>query len=123
MKLYIEANLPEPNAKDFSEEAIEAIKKYLLKTDGKAFVLFTSYSMLKKFAENLEGWLDENEMELLTQGSGVDRASLLEKFKADERSVLFGTDSFWQGVDVEGEALESVIITKLPFKQQKLSFL
>ena len=113
--MYIEADLPEPNAENFTVEATEAIKKYLLKTDGKAFVLFTSYSMLKNFADIMEDWLAENTMELLVQGDGMDRASLLERFKTDQRSVLFGTDSFWQGVDVPGQALSNVIIVRLPF--------
>ena len=115
MRLFVEANLPEPNNPDFIEAASEAIKKYLLKSDGRAFVLFTSYAMLKKTAEYLEGWLAEQEMELLVQGGGVDRSRLLDEFKADVRSVLFGTDSFWQGVDVPGESLSNVIIVKLPF--------
>lgn len=115
VRLFVEANLPEPNNPDFIEAASEAIKKYLLKSDGRAFVLFTSYAMLKKTAEYLEGWLAEQEMELLVQGGGVDRTRLLDEFKADVRSVLFGTDSFWQGVDVPGESLSNVIIVKLPF--------
>ena len=113
--LYIEADLPEPNDADFSDAAVEVIKKYLLKTDGRAFVLFTSYTMLKDMACKLESFLLDNEMELLCQGGDVDRATLLETFRADERSVLFGTDSFWQGVDVPGESLSNVIIVKLPF--------
>jgi len=115
VQMFIEANLPEPNNPDFVEAASEAIKKYLLKSDGRAFVLFTSYVMLKKTAANLEDWLAEQEMELLVQGGGIDRARLLEHFKADVRSVLFGTNSFWQGVDVPGESLSNVIIVKLPF--------
>jgi len=113
--MYIEADLPQPNHVDFIGAAVEAIKKYLLMTDGRAFVLFTSYSMLKDMAGQLAEWLMENKMELLCQGAGVDRSVLLERFKSDERSVLFGTDSFWQGVDVPGEALSNVIITRLPF--------
>ncbi len=113
--LYIEADLPEPNHQDFTPQAVEAIKKYLLKTEGRAFVLFTSYSMLKDMAARLEDWLAENRMELLIQGGGLDRSVLLDEFKSNERSVLFGTDSFWQGVDVPGEALSNVIIVRLPF--------
>ena len=113
--MYIEADLPEPNLVDFTAAAAEAIKKYLLKTDGRAFVLFTSYSMLKELADELAGWLADNKMELLRQGAGVDRSQLLDRFKSDERSVLFGTDSFWQGVDVPGDALSNVIIARLPF--------
>ncbi|HEG43453.1 MAG TPA: helicase [Phycisphaerales bacterium] len=113
--MYVEADLPEPNNKDFHAEAMEKVKKYLLQTDGKAFVLFTSYVMLRKFADGLTDFLAENQMELLTQGGGTDRSTLLEHFKDDHRSVLFGTDSFWQGVDVPGQALSNVIIVRLPF--------
>ncbi|HIJ66891.1 MAG TPA: DEAD/DEAH box helicase family protein [Planctomycetes bacterium] len=113
--MYIEADLPDPNLENFIEAAAETVKKYLLKTGGRAFVLFTSYSMLKKLADELKGWLADNKMELLRQDAGIDRSKLLHRFKADERSVLFGTDSFWQGVDVPGQALSNVIITKLPF--------
>ena len=103
--LYIEADMPDPNAPDFIERAGEAIKKYLLKSAGRAFVLFTSYAMLKRMAERLEEWMDEQAMELLTQGGGLDRDKMLALFKQGSRCVLFGTDSFWQGVDVPGEAL------------------
>jgi ATP-dependent DNA helicase DinG len=113
--LYIERDLPEPNREDFVERACEAVKKYILKTQGRAFVLFTSYQMLENFAKQLAEWFDENDIELLQQGVGLDRTSLLKKFKRDGRFVLFGTDSFWQGVDVAGEALSNVIIVRLPF--------
>ena len=113
--MYVEADLPDPNHEDFQHRAAEAVKKYLLKTDGRAFVLFTSYSMLKGMADKLTDWLTENKMELLCQGSGTDRTTLLDWFRSDNRSVLFGTDSFWQGVDVPGDALSNVIIVRLPF--------
>lgn len=115
VRLYIEADMPDPNAPDFIERAGQAIKKYLLKSKGRAFVLFTSYTMLKRMAEQLEDWLSEQEMMLLTQGGGLDRAKLLAIFKQEKRCVLFGADSFWQGVDVPGEALSNVIIVRLPF--------
>ena len=113
--LYIEADMPDPNAPDFIERAGEAIKKYLLKSGGRAFVLFTSYAMLQRMAERLEDWMDEHAMDLLTQGGGLDRSKMLTLFKQGSRCVLFGTDSFWQGVDVPGEALSNVIIVRLPF--------
>ena len=115
VKMYIETDLPEPNAPAFADGACEAIKKYLLKSDGRAFVLFTSYAMLKEATERLEGWLAEQWMELYVQGGELDRVRMLEYFKQDHRSVLFGTDSFWQGVDVPGESLSNVIIVRLPF--------
>jgi ATP-dependent DNA helicase DinG len=115
VKLYIEANLPDPNEPAFPDAACEAIKKYLLKSQGRAFVLFTSYALLKEAAQQLEGWLAEQQMELFVQGGELDRMEMLESFKQDSRSVLFGTDSFWQGVDVPGESLSNVIIVRLPF--------
>ena len=113
--VYIEKDLPEPNDLEFAAAAVERLKKYILQTSGSAFVLFTSYSMLEEFARRMEGWLAAHYIELLEQGSGMDRGALLRKFKEDRHSVLFGTDSFWQGVDVPGEALSNVIIVRLPF--------
>jgi ATP-dependent DNA helicase DinG len=113
--IYVESELPEPNDEKFIEKACEAVKKYILQTQGRAFVLFTSYKMLGNFAEQLAEWFKENNIELLQQGVGLDRTSLLKRFKMDGRFVLFGTDSFWQGVDVAGEALSNVIIVRLPF--------
>jgi len=113
--LYIEKSLPDPNEKAFIPAAAETLKKYLLRTHGRAFVLFTSYAMLDDLADSLAQWLTENDIELLQQGAGLDRAALLQKFKRPNPSVLFGTDSFWQGVDVPGQALSSVIIVRLPF--------
>jgi len=113
--MYIEKDLPNPNDAAFVEAAAEVLKKYVLKTQGRAFVLFTSYAMLDEMGERLSGWLAENHIELLRQGSGVDRTVLLKRFKKDGKSILFGTDSFWQGVDVPGEALSNVMIVRLPF--------
>ena len=117
--MYIEKDLPEPNDPAFVEAAAETIKKYLLQTRGKAFVLFTSYKMLEAMAECMADWFAENGIELLRQGKAFDRTELLERFKGLGRTrnhcVLFGTDSFWQGVDVRGEALSNVIIVRLPF--------
>jgi ATP-dependent DNA helicase DinG len=113
--IYIEPDLPEPTEKDFEQAAAQTIKKYVRLTNGKAFILFTSYTMLNKMAELLSEWLDEQNIKLLKQGGGADRSRLLHEFKSGPASVLFGTDSFWQGVDVPGEALSNVIIVRLPF--------
>ena len=113
--IYIEPDMPEPNSEGFVEAAAEKIKKYVSMTSGKAFVLFTSYRMLNEAGAILSDWFEEKGIELLMQGSGLDRARLLARFKADTDSVLFGTDSFWQGVDVPGESLSNVIIIRLPF--------
>jgi ATP-dependent DNA helicase DinG len=148
--VYIEKDLPDPNEPTFVEHAAEAIKKYVLQTKGRAFVLFTSYEMLEIIADKLYDWLKVNNIELLQQGAGLDRTALLKRFKSQSRltaeenrgqktedrgqssvirhpssdnfadsavksAVLFGTDSFWQGVDVPGVALSNVIIVRLPF--------
>jgi ATP-dependent DNA helicase DinG len=113
--VYIEKDLPDPNDSAFTEAAAETLKKYILQTAGRAFVLFTSYVMLETMADKLSGWLGENDIELLQQGAGFDRTKLLKRFKSADSCVLFGTDSFWQGVDVPGEALSNVIIVRLPF--------
>ncbi|MHC4738747.1 MAG: ATP-dependent DNA helicase [Planctomycetota bacterium] len=113
--IYIEKDLPNPNEPAFITVAAEAVKKYILQTSGRAFVLFTSYQMLGKIASELADWLAENDIELLQQGAGIDRSILLKRFKTTDNSVLFGTDSFWQGVDVPGAALSNVIIVRLPF--------
>ncbi|MFC1676904.1 ATP-dependent DNA helicase [Planctomycetota bacterium] len=113
--IYIEKSMPNPNDGEFIERAAEAIKKYVKLTKGRAFVLFTSYAMLEKVAEKTEDWFDEQGMKLLQQGAGVDRSGLLKRFKSEQGCVLFGTDSFWQGVDVPGESLSNVIIARLPF--------
>ncbi len=113
--VYIEKGLPDPNAAGFVGAASEVVKKYVQQTGGRAFLLFTSYAMHEEMAEKLHDWLAENDIELLQQGAGVDRTALLKRFKRCETSVLFGTDSFWQGVDVPGEALSNVIIVRLPF--------
>jgi ATP-dependent DNA helicase DinG len=113
--LYVECDLPNPNESEFAEAAAEALKKYLLSTRGRAFVLFTSYQMLRAVADSLADWLADNDFQLLQQGAQLDRRHLLERFRNAEGGVLFGTDSFWQGVDVPGETLSNVIIVRLPF--------
>jgi ATP-dependent DNA helicase DinG len=116
--IYIEKDLPDPNNPAFVEHAAEAIKKYVLQTKGRAFVLFTSYEMLEGIAEKTAEWFASKGIELLQQSSapgGLDRSRLLNHFKTKGNCVLFGTDSFWQGVDVPGVALSNVIIVRLPF--------
>lgn len=116
LTVHVEANLPEPSdMPSFMPAACEAIKKYTLKSAGRAFVLFTAYGLLRTCAERLADFFAEHDMPLLVQGSGMPRSLMLEKFRSMPRSVLFGTDTFWTGVDVPGEALSNVIIVKLPF--------
>ncbi|HEV3444029.1 MAG TPA: helicase C-terminal domain-containing protein [Gemmataceae bacterium] len=116
VELHLFRNLPDPSAapQAFEEAALEKIRDYVARTHGRAFVLFTSYQTMRRAADNLRAWIGEQGLRLLCQGDGMPRMQMIEEFKAGH-AVLFGVDSFWQGVDVQGEALSNVIITKLPF--------
>lgn len=116
-RLILPAEMPDPTEQpaQFEQAVCERIKKYVLQTEGRAFVLFTSYKMLNACAERLTPWLAQQKLSLYSQGDGTPRSLLLERFRNDARAVLFGAESFWQGVDVPGDALQNVIITKLPF--------
>src|SRR3954470_1675842 len=111
-------DMPDPTTAErgaYEKACIEVIQDYAGRTDGRSFVLFTSYDMLRRVAAGLQRWLTSRNLRLLSQADGTPRTQLLDQFKAEPRAVLFGTDSFWQGVDVPGDALQTVIIAKLPF--------
>jgi len=109
--LYLPPNMPDPREPDFPEAAANCIRRVLEITRGRAFCLFTSYSQMRDLYERLLPVLD---FPLLLHGTAP-RNALLEEFRSTPNAVLFGTSSFWQGVDVQGEALSCVIIDKLPF--------
>lgn len=114
--LILLRDMPDPTEKkEYERLCVAMIKRYVARTRGRAFVLFTSYEMLRSVARQLNGWLVSENLTLFSQADGVPRSQMLEKFKNTSHSVLFGTESFWQGVDVQGDALQNVIITKLPF--------
>lgn len=115
VEFFVPADMPENTVDEYFKMLIFYIQSFIRKTEGKAFVLFTSYALLKQTAEAMQDFFEEQNITLLVQGSDKTRSMLLEDFKSDINSVLFGTDSFWTGVDVPGEALSNVIITKLPF--------
>ena len=115
MKVYIPSGLPDPNDRNFLDEIEPLLKKMILKTKGRTFVLFTSYKSLNYMYYMLREELEENGINFFIQGM-YPRTKLVEMFKNSDSPVLFGTDSFWEGVDVKGEKLVSVIIVKLPFK-------
>lgn len=114
--LYIEANMPDPSdARLFPPAAAEKILHYIQKSAGGAFVLFTSYKAMTDMANRLHGHIGSLNLPLLVQGQGMQRKQMLEQFRSLPNAVLFGTASFWQGIDVRGDTLRNVIITKLPF--------
>ena len=109
--LYVPPNLPDPRTPQFAGEAAGLIRRLLEITRGRAFVLFTSYAQMNDIYERLLGLLD---FPMLKQGDAP-KSTLLEEFRLTPNAVLFGTSSFWQGVDVQGEQLSCVIIDRLPF--------
>jgi ATP-dependent DNA helicase DinG len=109
--LYLPPEMPDPREPEFPEAASRCIQQVLEITRGRAFCLFTSYSQMRDLYERLAPVL---EFPILLHGAAP-RKALLEEFRATPNAVLFGTSSFWQGVDVQGEALSCVIIDRLPF--------
>lgn len=116
-KLVLVTDLPDPSQQRvaFEQSLPEQIKRFVGHSRGHAFVLFTSYGLLRSCADALAPWLAEQGLELYSQAGDLSRTQLLDAFRRNPRGVLFGTDSFWQGVDVPGDALSNVVITKLPF--------
>jgi ATP-dependent DNA helicase DinG len=109
--LYLPPQMPDPRDPEFPEAAAECIRRVLNLSRGRAFCLFTSYSQMRDLYERLMPVLD---FPILLHGTAP-RKALLEQFRETPNAVLFGTSSFWQGVDVQGEALSCVIIDRLPF--------
>jgi len=109
--LYVPPNLPDPRTPQFAAAASGVIQRLLEITRGRAFVLFTSYAQMNEIYDRLLGIL---EYPMLKQGDAP-KSALLEEFRLTPNAVLFGTSSFWQGVDVQGEQLSCVIIDRLPF--------
>ncbi len=114
-KLIIESKMPEPKEDAYFQRLCEQVISHIDESDGGVFVLFTSYFLLNKVAVYLKPLMTIRSMPMLVQGEELKRTQMVERFKKDRRSVLLGTDSFWQGIDVQGDALRKVIIPKLPF--------
>ncbi|MGH7740127.1 MAG: ATP-dependent DNA helicase [bacterium] len=117
--LFLPRTMPHPRREEarYQASVIDYIRASLKQSHGKAFVLFTSFRMLRQVAEAIRPDLDKMGITLLVQGEdGWDRSKLLQVFRDDIHSVLLGVNSFWEGVDVPGEALSNLIITKLPFQ-------
>ncbi|MDE0298936.1 MAG: DEAD/DEAH box helicase [Candidatus Poribacteria bacterium] len=117
VEIHLPLKMPDPRQSvEFTRSIIFQVKRYLRMTHGKAFVLFTSYRMMDEVYEDVSDYLERLGIASFKQGGELTRTQMLESFKQDTNSVLFGTSSFWEGVDVQGESLSNVIITKLPFE-------
>ena len=115
MRIRIYKSVPDPGTPRYDELLAEGIRLAVLESKGRAFVLFTSYRTMRDAAQRLEAFFRAQGWRVLMQGEGIPRHRMLEEFRKDVHSVLFGTDSFWTGVDVPGEALSNVVVTRLPF--------
>jgi ATP-dependent DNA helicase DinG len=111
----IPSDIPEPTASGFEAALAELLLKGLTISQGRAFVLFTSYELLGRVYNRLAEPLTRLGLTPLRQGE-INRHLLLSRFTKEKNAVLFGTDSFWEGVDVKGKALELVVISRLPFR-------
>ena len=111
----IPSDLPEPNTHLFHQELSAMVAETLKITEGRTFVLFTSFSLLDTTLEQVKHAVRGLHLSFLKQGD-TQRHEMLNTFRNHDRAVLFGTDSFWEGVDVKGKSLECVILTRLPFR-------
>lgn len=115
MRVKIYKSIPDPGTPRYDQALADGIRDAVEASEGRAFVLFTSYRTMRDAATKLESFFRRKGWRLLIQGEALPRHRMIEEFRNDVHSVLFGTDSFWTGVDVPGEALSNVVVTRLPF--------
>lgn len=115
MKLHVVGKMPDPRDSGYEDALAFWIEHYLRLSHGKAFVLFTNNRLMQNLADRMDPFFHELGIDCYVQGRGMPRSAMLERFKENTQSVLMGNASFWQGVDVPGESLSNVIITRLPF--------
>ena len=120
MRIVVARSMPPPPPASEDDEYQPALADWIMRSldesQGRAFVLFTSYSLMRAMAVRLRPFCQERGWPLLVQGDELNRSQMVQSFRENVGSVLFGTDSFWTGVDVPGEALSNVIVTKIPFE-------
>jgi len=115
MKLHLVKAMPDPRHPEYEEALEKWIAHFTEKSQARTFVLFTSYRSMQNIAAAMKPFFAKKKWNLLVQGEGTSRSLMLETFRSGKPCVLFGTDSFWTGVDIPGEALSNVMITRLPF--------
>ncbi len=115
MRVFVDPHMPEPRDPAYQDRLADRIVEQVRATDGGAFVLFTSNAAMSAAAKLARPGLEAAGHQVLVQNETGARSLVLQRFRDDDRSVLFGVTSFWQGVDVRGQGLRNVIITRLPF--------
>ncbi len=120
MRIIVARSMPPPPPASEEDEYHPALADWIMRSldesQGRAFVLFTSYNLMRAMAVRLRPFCQERGWPLLVQGDELSRSQMVHSFRENIGSVLLGTDSFWTGVDVPGEALSNVIVTKIPFE-------
>lgn len=116
-ELHLFRMIPDPSAEPQQHEEMlqRYIRQYVSESGGRTFVLFTNTEQMQRLADQLRSWFQDHGYPFLCQGENLSRQQMVQRFREAGNAVLFGVDSFWQGVDVPGEALQTVIITRLPF--------
>ncbi|NDC53810.1 MAG: helicase [Planctomycetia bacterium] len=115
-RIVLVEGMPDPADRDAFDAACTAlIKRHVARSEGRAMVLFTSHAALERASADLAGWCLRRNYRLVSQADGLPRSRMLDEFRAHPASVLLGTDGFWQGIDLPGEQLVTVIIARLPF--------
>ncbi len=115
-RIVLVEGMPDPAERDaFDAACVAMIRRHVARSEGRAMVLFTSHAALERAADDLAGWCQRRGYRLVSQADGLPRSRMLEEFRAHPASVLLGTDGFWQGIDLPGDQLVTVIITRLPF--------
>ncbi|MFZ4116698.1 MAG: ATP-dependent DNA helicase [Chthoniobacterales bacterium] len=115
MRLHLVRQMPDPRHPGYEEALQKWIIHFTEQSEARTFVLFTSYRSMQNLAAAMKTFFEKKKWTLLVQGTGLSRSRMLEEFRSGKPCVLFGTESFWTGVDIPGEALSNVMITRLPF--------
>ncbi len=115
MSVFVPKEMPDPTTVEFEKKLPDAVRHYVHQTRGRAFVLFTNAKLMREVAEKLKDEFEAENYGVFVQGTGVPDKTIIEQFREHPHGVLFGVDRFWMGVDVQGDALSNVIITRLPF--------
>ncbi|MBN2168965.1 MAG: hypothetical protein JW738_06955 [Actinobacteria bacterium] len=116
MQILVVHDMPDPSSKDYSGKVAQVLKEIIPSAGGGALVLFTNRKLMINTYDEVAGELVEQGMKLLCQREGYSRRRLAEEFVEDENTSLFGTSSFWEGVDARGDTLKLVVVTRIPFE-------
>lgn len=114
--LYIAKDMPDPGHHLFNRQLAQVLKEILVPVGGKTMVLFTARKQMEEIAEILRPYLEDNKLKLLVQNQDGEFGALMDSFTKDERTILMGLETFWEGIDLKGDLLKCLVIVKLPFR-------